>query len=73
MIRDTTIAATMPAMSGVVSNALVDFAGGGVIVEVELADVDDGDDVDDDDDNVELSGVVYFTINITFNYCEVHE
>ena len=41
-----------------------DFAGGGVVVEVELADDDRGDNADDDDnDNDELSGVVYFKHN----------
>ena len=75
--RDMTIANIMPAMSEVLSGALVDFAGGGVMVEVELADNSDGgnidDDGDDEDDDVELSGVVYFIINITLNHCEVHK
>ena len=70
------MATTMPAISEVLNDAF-DFAGGGVIVEVELADDGGGDNVDDDDDdgdgNDELSGVVYFIINITLNYCEIHE
>ena len=49
---------TMPAISGALSFDLDDFAGGGVVVEVELAE-------DDDNDNDELPGVVYFIINIT--------
>ena len=54
----------MPAISGALSFDLDDFAGGGVVVEVELADDDRGDNADDDDnDNDELSGVVYFKHN----------